>query len=100
MQGSPFAPTTITAIDIQKVSDKMDMLQMALLSRIDELEKKLLPVVATSTSTVLPTTGLSNVLPTPSVPTDLSSIFPKEGGSRRKRKTHSKRKAKAKSRTV
>ena len=98
MQGSPFAPTTITANDIQKVSDRVDALQTALLFRIDTLEKKLLPVVATSTSTVLPTTGLSNLLPTPTVPTDLSSIFPKEGGSRRKKNRRSKRKAKAKSR--
>jgi hypothetical protein len=93
MQGSPFAPTTITATDIQKLSDKVDALEVALLARIDTLEKKLLPVVATSTSTVLPTTGLSNILPTPSVPTDLSSIFPKEGGSRKKKYRRSKRKS-------
>jgi hypothetical protein len=94
MQGSPFAPTTITANDIQKISDKMDNLQTTLLARIDELEKKVLPVVVTPTSTVLPTTGLSNLIPTPSVPTDLSSIFPKEGGSRRK-KRRSKNKGKS-----
>lgn len=92
MQGSPFAPTTITATDIQKLSDKIDALETVLLGRIDTLEKKIMPVVATSTSTVLPTTGLSNIIPTPSVPTDLSSIFPKEGGSRRK-KRRSKRKS-------
>ena len=93
MQGSPFAPTTITATDIQKLSDKIDALETALLARIDTLEKKILPIVAASTSTVLPTTGLSNLLPTPSVSTDLSSIFPKQGGSRRK-----KRRSKHKSR--
>ena len=94
MQGSPFAPTTITATDIQKLSDKMDVLQTALLSRIDELEKKILPVVVASpTTTALPTTGLSNLVPTPSVPTDLSSIFPKVGGSRKKKNRRSKRKA-------
>jgi hypothetical protein len=93
MQGSPFAPTTITANDIQKLSDKIDALETTLLTRIDVLEKKILPVVATSTSTVLPTTGLSNLLPTPSAPTDLSSIFPKVGGSRKK-----KRRSKHKSR--
>jgi hypothetical protein len=101
MQGSPFAPTTITANDIQKINDKIDMLQMTLLSKMDTLEKKIIPAVATSTSTVLPTTGISNVLPTtgisnvlptPSVPTDLSSMFPKQGGSRRKKNRRSKRK--------
>jgi hypothetical protein len=94
MQGSPFAPTTITANDIQKLSDKMDNLQMTLLSKIDEIEKKITPIVATSTSTVLPTTGLSNLIPTPAVPTDLSSMFPKQGGSRRK-KRRSKHKGKS-----
>jgi hypothetical protein len=94
MQGSPFAPTTITATDIQKISDKMDNLQTTLLARIDELEKKVLPALISSTSTVLPTTGLSNMLPAPMASTDLSSIFPKEGGSRRK-KRRSKNKGKS-----
>jgi hypothetical protein len=83
MQGNPFAPTTITAVDIQKISDRIDKLEATFLSRIDDLEKKIMPIVVPSTSTVLPTTGLSDLLPTPTVPADLSSIFPKQGGARK-----------------
>ena len=90
MQGNPFAPTTITAVDIQKISDRIDKLETTLLSRIDDLEKKLIPAVIPSTTTVLPTTGLSDMLPTPTMPADLSSIFPKQGGSRRARNKQQK----------
>ena len=92
MQGNPFAPTTITAVDIQKISDRIDKLETTLLSRIDDLEKKLIPAVIPSTTTVLPTTGLSDMLPTPTIPADLSSIFPKVGGSRRVRTKQKNRK--------
>jgi len=89
MQGNPFAPTTITAADIQKVNDRIDALETTILTRIDALEKKILPVLQVqsqiqTTSSLLPTTGLSNIIPTPSIPTDLSNLFPKQGGSRRK----------------
>jgi hypothetical protein len=100
MQGNPFAPTTITAVDIQKINDRIDKLETTFLTRIDELEKKLIPAVVPSTTTVLPTTGLSNMLPTPTMPADLSSIFPKQGGARRTMRKKNRRRRLLKQRIV
>jgi hypothetical protein len=94
-QGSPFASTGgVTAADIEAIKTRIDTLEKNIMMKIDATH--VASASTSSTSTTPPVSGLSEILPTPSVPpVDLASIFPKTGGSRRfrtsKRSKRSKR---------
>jgi hypothetical protein len=86
MQSTPFASTGgVTAADIQSIKTRIDSLEKSIMSRFDLMQAASAP--ATTTSTAPSVSGLSQVLPTPSISSvDLASIFPKAGGARRSKR--------------
>jgi hypothetical protein len=89
LQKSPFSSTGgVTAADIEAIKTRIDTLEKNIMMKFDSLQAAAVSAAvsaSTSTSTATPpVSGLSEIIPTPSVPpVDLASIFPKEGGSRR-----------------
>lgn len=92
LQANPFASSGgVTAADIQAIQTRIDTLEKNIMLRLDTLQSTQ-SAFTNTTSTIPAVSGLSQVLPTPSLPpVDLANIFPKAGGSRRfKRSKRSK----------
>jgi len=90
MQASPFAASSgITSADIDKIQARLDTMEKNIMDKIDAFTKKSSPPITEQAApTVAPLSGLSQVLPpVPTSPVDLASIFPKEGGGRRSKRS-------------
>ncbi len=100
MSGSPFASSGVTAADIQDIQKRLNEIEKKIVDGFTGVSNKILSITAaTSAATSAATTpvqtqipsvapsALNSVLPAPTQSrVDLSSIFPKEGGGRKRTK--------------
>jgi hypothetical protein len=94
MSGSPFASSGVTAADIQDIQKRLNEIEKKIVDGFTGVSNKILSITAATSAapTAAPTpsvspSALDSVLPAPTQSrVDLSSIFPKEGGGRKRTK--------------
>lgn len=87
---SPFA-SGVTSADIQALQKRFDDLEKLITDKFNSLTTSTSTVPTAPTTTLAAVSGLSEILPKPSQQVDLSDIFPKEGGRRKKTRRGKKR---------
>ena len=98
MSGSPFASSGVTAADIQDIQKRLNEIEKKIVDGFTAVSNKILSTTAATSAATEPVTtpatapsvspsALDSVLPAPTQSrVDLSSIFPKEGGGRKRTK--------------
>lgn len=97
MSGNPFASTGVTSADIQDIQKRLTDLEAKVARGTNALSKKMAATTdstSTSTSTLPIVSGVSDVIPPSPSQIDIASIFPKEGGGKRRKNLKKSKKRK------